>query len=509
MEAACDRLVDAFKKNQKITIYADFDLDGTSGLALLYDGLSQLGFRNLNYTQPKRLADGYGLHPHMIEELASNGTDVVVTIDVGITALEAAQTAKQCGIDLIITDHHLPYDELPAAYTIVNPNQKDCTSGLGYLCGAGVGFYLLMALKKVMAEKNLLSGQIDLKNVLDYYVIGTLTDLVPLVGDNRVLVKHGLIKISNTRRPALRKLIDTLNLNDRIMSSQEVAINLAPKLNALSRMESDVLPRDVLLERDQSKASEIVKNVLRVQEERKRSQQGAYLKALELKETMSQVGYVWVWSHEFHKGVIGLVATKLCELLNVPAFVGSINEKGEVSGSARCPDGLEFDLTQVLDFSKTSLLKYGGHAQAAGFSLDATKALEFDELLNVYFSKNLRPQARRDVVYDSVATFDQLTPQFMKWYENLEPFGKDFPPFVFRFNDVSIVNIKKMNGGHLRFGLQQDGVDQIFNAVVFSPSDSYKNLVQGAVIDILAEARWNYFRGQRSLQLNLRDISVK
>lgn len=507
MDVACERLLKAFINHEKVTIYADFDLDGTSGLALLYDGLTQLGFENLTYFQPKRLSEGYGLHSHIVEELAKTGTQVVITVDVGITALAAAKKAKECGIDLIITDHHLPYDELPDAYTVVNPNQKACDSGLGYLCGAGVGFYLLMAIKKTLAQKGLGNQNFNLKDVLEFFVIGTLTDLVPLVGDNRVLVKHGLIRLSNTQRPALKSLIYSLSLNDRLLTSQEVAISLAPKLNALSRMEAEILPREVLLETNPEKAHDIVQNVLKTQEDRKQHQRSAYLKALELQETMAQKGYVWVWSHEFHKGVIGLVATALSDLLRVPAFVGSINEKGEISGSSRCPDGTEYDLTKVLDSCKAALTKHGGHAQAAGFGLAAESALLFDELLKKHFEDNNKPSSAKIIVYDSVATFTDLTPKFMKWCEGLEPYGKDFPNLIFKFEDVKVVSIKNMNGGHLRFSLEQEG--KTFFAVVFSPSDVYKKINNGNLIDIVAEVRWNYFRGSRTLQLNLKDVFVK
>lgn len=505
MDKACERLLKAFINKEKVTIYADFDLDGTSGLALLYDGLTQLGFKNLTYFQPKRLSEGYGLHDHIVEELAQTGTSVVVTVDVGITALTAAKKAKECGIDLIITDHHLPYEELPDAYTIVNPNQKECKSGLGYLCGAGVGFYLLMALKKTLSEKGLGNSDFSLKDVLDFFVIGTLTDLVPLVKDNRVLVKHGLIKLSNTKRPALKSLIESLSLNDRLLTSQEVAISLAPKLNALSRMEAEILPRDVLLETNTARASDIVKDVLKTQEERKKYQKSAYLKALELQEAMDQKGYVWVWSHEFHKGVIGLVATALADLLRVPAFVGSINEKGEISGSSRLPDGADYDLTKILDSCKSSLAKHGGHAQAAGFGLSAENALRFDELLSEYFENNRKEVSKKSIVYDSVAKFSDLTPQFMKWCEGLEPYGKDFPALSFKFEGVKVVSIRNMNGGHLRFSLEQEG--KVFVAVVFSPSEIYKNIKEKDVIAIIAEPRWNYFRGDKTLQLNLKDIS--
>lgn len=504
MDVAAQRLVEAHSKDELIAVYADFDLDGTSGLALLYEGLKALGYKNIMTYQPKRLSEGYGLHTHAIEELASSGVRVIVTVDVGITAVSQANRAKELGVDLIITDHHQPGEKLPEAYAVVNPNQKACTSGLGYLCGAGVAFYFLLAVRKLLADKNIKTN-FNPKDVLDFFVIGTLTDLVPLVEDNRVLIKHGLSRLSQTQRPALRCLLNALGFEERSLTSQDVAIQVAPKLNALSRMETEYLPRHVLLETEVQNAQKIVSHVLETQELRKSFQKNAVVKALSMAEEMSQDGYCWVWSHEFHKGVIGLVATQLCEKLRVPSFVGSLNEEGIIVGSARIPDGSERSLVGILDFCTESLLQHGGHHAAAGFKLDGEKALEFDAYLSEYFETFPQDATQKILTYDAVAKLNELTPQLMNWLYALEPYGKDFPQFLFRIDQVKILRKKELNGGHLKWTFEDEsGVS--LEGLMFSPKESVKNKEVDAVVSVLVEPQWNHFNGVKRLQLMVKDI---
>ena len=201
MDKAVARLCEAFEKNEKICVYADFDLDGTSGLALLVRGFEMLGFKNVEGYQPLRLQEGYGVHAHAIEKLQASGVDLVVTVDVGITAFEALERAAELGLDVIVTDHHQPKDQMPKALAVVNPNKGFCDSGLGYLSGVGVGFYLFLALKMEFQKRGWLIGEVDSKELLDCFVIGTLTDMVPLIHENRALVKHGLKAQEVTKRP--------------------------------------------------------------------------------------------------------------------------------------------------------------------------------------------------------------------------------------------------------------------------------------------------------------------
>ncbi len=502
LKKSVDRIIDAFSKNEKIAIYADFDLDGTSGLALLVDGFKRLGFGEVLYYQPKRLSDGYGLHASAVEELAQKDVKVIVSVDVGITAFEAALRAKECKVDLIITDHHLPAESLPEAFAIVNPNRKDCTSGLGYLCGAGVAFFLLLGLKTEMSRLGLLKTDFNLKEVLDYFIIGTLTDMVPLTNENRVLVKHGLLKISHTQRPGLKILMEELGMWNRPLTSQDIAIGFAPKLNALSRIESTLLPRDVLLVENENDARVMVKEVLKTQELRKKYQSFALEKAMELKEMMDQKGYVWLWSQHFHKGVIGLVATQFVQRFGVPCFIGSINDQGKVSGSARAPDDSPYDLTKILNFSADVLEKHGGHAHAAGFQLDLACAASFDTKLNEFFEANPVVQGQPVLPYDAVGEIGEITGTFMKWFDAMEPFGKDFPTVNILFKNVYVYKKKELSGGHLKYTFKQDQVT--ISGLIFSPKE---NIVQEFdIVDVVAQPQWNYFNGNKEIQLLIRDI---
>ncbi|MCX7978628.1 MAG: DHH family phosphoesterase, partial [Bdellovibrionaceae bacterium] len=215
MKVAVDRLVQAYRNNERICLYTDFDLDGSGGLALLKLGMEGLGYKNLISYQPRRLTEGYGFHAHAVDIVASQGASLIVTVDVGITAISAVRKARELGLDVIITDHHLPGEELPQALAVINPNQPGDNSGLGYLSGAGVAFYLLRALKRALQNAGLARQDFDLREVLEFFTISTLTDMVPLIGDNRALVRAGLKCLEGTRKPGLRALLETLNLSGR------------------------------------------------------------------------------------------------------------------------------------------------------------------------------------------------------------------------------------------------------------------------------------------------------
>lgn len=504
MEKAAERLVQAYENEETLAIYADFDLDGSSGLALFYKGLQGLGYKKLLLYQPKRLTEGYGLHSHAVEELSKLGAQVLVSIDVGITAVEAAQKALDLGIDLIITDHHQAGEILPQAYALVNPNLPQCSSGLGYLCGAGVAFYLLLAVRSLLAKKQV-STDFNPKDVLDFFGIGTLTDLVPLVKDNRVLIKHGLEKLSKTQRPALRLLIDRLGFQNRNLTSQDVAIQIAPKLNALSRMENKYLPRHVFLEEDLEKSQEVIEQVLEMQEKRKSLQKESCELGLEMAQDLKQEGYCWISSKTFHKGVIGLVATDLCGKLRVPCFVGAETEEGIIAGSARAPEDIDASLVEILSFCQDPLDQYGGHPKAAGFSLPSSQASDFDKKLQEFFKKNPLKKTLPKIIYDTEILLSDLTPSFMKALFSLEPYGKDFPPFQFLLKSVVIRNKRVLKEKHIKWVLQDDS-QKTMEALMFFANPHAMSLEKGQNVQAIVEPRWNYFNGSRTIQLNVSSI---
>lgn len=512
MEAATSRILSALRNSEKICIYADFDLDGTSGLALMLRGLSAMGFQNLVSYQPKRLSEGYGFHDYAVEELAQSGVSLIITVDVGITALKAFQKAREVGVDVILTDHHLPSDTLPDAYVILNPNKGTCHSGLGYLCGAGVAFYLLRALKRRIAEdSSLVQNSFDLKDVLDFFTIATLTDMVPLVDDNRVLVKHGLAKLAETTRPGLRALLEALDFAGRPLTSQDVAIRFAPKLNALSRLEAGVLPIDIFLEESPAKAKELVQFVLSQNTQRVKLQGSAEAKALEILSDWKTPEFVFVAHEEFHRGVVGLIATKLSQNFNCPAFVGSIGKDGVVVGSARLPNGLEECLVEALTSAEKVLARFGGHSAAAGFEFHLENKDQLIECLKGFFQSRKENKKPFEIQYDVEASLTDVNPITMKWHDFVGPYGVGFPVPVVLFKGLQIIQSKELKGGHIRLKVVSDQNDSAsFDALLFSPSERQKNVLDNLQwrYDLLGELQWNYFAGSQSIQILVKDIKA-
>ncbi len=508
MSRAVERLVQAYKNDEKICIYADFDLDGTSGLAILKQGFEKIGFKHVSYYQPKRLSEGYGFHANAVEELKNSGVSLIVTVDVGITSFKAFEKANELGVDAILTDHHLPAEELPKAFTIVNPNQKDCKSGLGYLCGAGVAFYLLRAVKRAFFDdSDLPKNEWDLKEVLEFFCIGTLTDMVPLIGDNRVLVKYGLKALATTQKPGLKSLLEALKLDGRELTSQDVAIRFAPKLNALSRMESDILPAHIYLETDYKKSEKMVYRILENNETRQSLQSDAEVKAFKMLENWTEPDFVFVSSPLFHRGIIGLIATKLAQHYNRPAFVGSENSEAMIVGSSRTPPGSEISLVAALKGAEASLNRYGGHAAAAGFELPAKNQLKFVSELSHYFQTMKAQNQSVEIDFDTEAELSEVNTSVMKWYDFIGPFGVGFNIPLIKFNQVSLESIKELRGGHFKLNFSDSARHHKVDGLMFSPSDNLKSILSlGGKYQMLSELQWNYFNGRKSIQLLVRDL---
>lgn len=511
MEKAVDRVVQALRQKQKICIYADFDLDGTSGLALLLTGMQALGFQDVVYFQPKRLKDGYGFHAEAVRELKKQNVELIITVDVGITAHHAVETANELGIDVIITDHHLPLEKIPPALVVVNPNQPLDQSGLGYLCGAGVAFYLLRALKrKIFESSDLPHLDFDLKNVLDFFTIGTLTDMVPLVDDNRVLVKHGLHSLAETQKPGLRALLNALELSGRPLNSQDVAIRFAPKLNALSRMESGLLPIDIFLTTDKNQAEKWVGDILRNNHTRVQLQNEAELEAIEKLKTWTNSDFVIVASENFHRGVVGLIATKLAQNFNRPAFVGSIDEDQMIVGSCRVPPGSEECLVTALGSAEKILTRFGGHSAAAGFELPLNEFEKLVEKLTIHFEEMKKSPKAPEYYYDSNAVVADLSHHLMKWYEFVGPFGAGFQIPVLKLSSLNLKNKKELKGGHYRLTMLDQDQLKTIECLLFSPSERQMKILNSGAdfFDLIGELQWNYFAGKKSIQLLVKDLKV-
>jgi single-stranded-DNA-specific exonuclease len=521
MAVAVQRLLAARQKQEQILIYGDYDLDGSPGVALLHDGLTRLGFRHLQVFQPERLKDGYGLHAHLMSEFQSRGVQLIVTVDVGITDFAAVDEARRLGLDVIITDHHLPKETLPNAHAIVNPNKGFCTSRLQHLCGAGVAFYLLLALKLELSAQKLIDENANFKELLDLFALATITDMVPLVAENRVLVKHGLKLLSSTPRPGLKNLFIELGLYGKDLTSQDISFRVAPKLNALTRLDQGLRALDVLMA-DAEAAPKRVQEMLLINERRRQLQSvAAQLARRELAQMKLSKNFIWIYSKEFHPGVISLLASDLMAEYNCPVYVGAEHVEGKLVCSARAPG--ESDNLQLSLGHATSLLnRFGGHKQAAGFEIELTHAEKFRERLNEYYEQFLNANRNSNANETQVSAISEslsallentadadirlsdINATLMNWLDKLGPFGMGFEVPLFSLRDVKISSVKKLKGEYLKYNLIDDE-GRTFEALWFNSPVLFE---AGSRVRVSLELQWNDFNGRRSIQGLIRKMTI-
>lgn len=505
MSKAVERFYHAYINEETVGLYGDFDLDGTSGLVILKEGLSQLGFKGLHISQPHRINDGYGVHSSLLAKLKNMGCSLVLTVDVGITAHEPAKYAKEIGIDLVITDHHQQVGEIPEAIAVVNPNRNDCTSDLKYLCGAGVAFYFIRALaRKLTHSGHISSDQVDLKKLLDVFCIATLTDMVPLIKDNRTLLKHGLQHFKNTERLGLCALMKKLNIQTQDISTQDIAIRLAPKLNALSRMSSEITPYMILSETNPQIAQSLVLESLKANDLRIEMQNDAFFEVEQI-ESINDKNFIFVVSDKFHQGVIGLIATKLCEKYQKPVLIATLKESGICVGSARGVDG--FNLVDLLKSAEGHLIRFGGHEQAAGFEFEISKQNEITALFQKYFDElskkdnNTAYQVQKTYwEYDLDLTLNEVDDDLVEWLEKIGPYGVDHPTPLFKFKNIRPESFQVLKEKHFKWKLNSK-----IEAMLFSTNKNKEDFGLNN-IDFVCEVQKNYFAGKRTIQLLIKDV---
>tara|TARA_B110001454_G_scaffold219203_1_gene252097 strand:+ start:9472 stop:11271 length:1800 start_codon:yes stop_codon:yes gene_type:complete len=532
LEKAAERLWNAWINQENVLIYGDYDLDGTSGIILLYDSFKALGFSNLHYFQPSKANDGYGLHVSILEKLkAEKNIDVVVTVDVGITGNAACEKAKELGIDVIITDHHLAQDELPNAYCIVNPNQPGDTSGLGYLCGCGVGFYLVRGLCKKWIEKGT-AVKFDLKSVLPYFAIATVTDMVPLVKDNRTLLKFAFDAFKNVTNFGLKALLTELNLNDKKLDSSDIGLQLAPKINAITRMSSELKPIDLLFRKSAADAKAFAKDILKLNIERKALQESGLQEAKQAYEEYLKTNSVDTVDHyrvffyasaNIHHGVTGLIASKMVEQYGGSFFIGAQTADSDiVVGSSRKPDSISYSLVDMMAVSKETWIRFGGHASAAGF--EYLKSNEEIILQGANgFLKNLKDsravQTRDETTAFAVDSVNiepidldwfDLNTHFFTWVQFLEPFGVQFPEPVFRLKDVAVLSIKVMKEKHFKLNVVNPQNREALNFVLFNSNEEQRQMLTALnqKFDICFKIKKDTFNYNQRFQFIIESISI-
>ena len=504
MDIAVNRISKNIQNQKPILIFGDYDVDGTTGASLLYLGLKDLN-AIVEYYIPHREKEGYGLSSGGIDYAQSVGADLLITCDCGINAFEPVDYANEHGVDIIITDHHIPDKKLPNAYAVLNPKQKGCEYPFKGLCGCGVAFKLISAL----SEKSGIGQNVGL-NYLDLVALATSADMVPILDENRVLVHGGLDQLEESKSPGIHQLLVQTGLVGESLNVGKLVFGLAPKINAAGRMGDANRTVELLTTSDKTRAKELASILVRENKRRQLIQEDIVNDAIRL--VHSQVDLennkvVIIGSKGWHPGVVGIVASRIKDEFSRPAIVIAFDKKGIGKGSARSIPHL--DLYEALSYAAKFLEGYGGHPMAAGLTVREDKFENFKSL----FLRNANKILTNDdlipaISIDGEMALTDINSRFMRFLEKLGPFGPGNmrPKFVSRNLSISGQPRLMGNGEHIRFIVSQNGRN--YPAVGFKLSSHYEDLIRGVPVDIAYVVEVNQWQGQSNIQLNVRDIQL-
>src|SRR3954469_9589380 len=505
MGVAVDRLLAAIARKERIAIHGDYDVDGVTSTVILRRALELLGGDVVHFI-PERIKDGYGLQPAAVERLHADGVALIVSVDCGIRGVEAARRARELGVDLIVTDHHEPDTELPPAFAVINPKRRDCTYPDKHLAGVGVALKLVQALCRKAQRESWLPGFIKVA------AIGTLADVVPLVGENRVIAKLGLDLLSRgPHKVGLRALLDVSGLAGKTIDSYHIGFMLAPRVNAAGRMSTPDIAARLLLAVDETMAEEVRQLAQQLDGENVRRQEeeaGILAAAKKIVTTDPDIGarsVLVVAGDGWHRGVIGIVASKLVDAFHRPAIVLSI-EDGVAHGSCRSIPG--FDMLGALERCAHLLIRFGGHRQAAGLTLEAARLRELRTAVNDVADETLGPDDLMPRLrIDGDLAFRGITGGVAAGVAALAPFGAGNPRPVFAARGVEIVDgPRKLKERHLKMALKQDG--RIFRAVAWRAAERQDALGDQRTIDVAFSLEQNQYNGEVSVELNIADFRL-
>ena len=505
MDLAVARLEKAVASQEKILVYGDYDVDGTTAVALVYSFIRRLT-SSVDFYIPDRYDEGYGVAKKGIDWASDNGFTLIITLDCGIKAIDKVKYAEDKGIDLIICDHHLPEEEIPAAAAVLDPKREDCTYPFDDLSGCGVGFKLVQA----YSQKNGLPFE-SLLPLLDLLVVSIASDLVTVVGENRVLAHFGLKRLNEEPRIGLKAMINLANLEQGHVTIDDIVFKIGPRINAAGRMESGRLAVELLTAETEEAAVTIGSQINDNNNERKSIDREITKAALDMVQDgtcCSSENAVIVYGPDWNKGVVGIVASRLVEAYYKPAFVLT-KSNGFVTGSARSVRG--FDLYEAISSCADLLENYGGHIYAAGLTLREENLPEFVRRIDKYVGEHISDEMATPIVdVDSEINFSQITPKFFRILKQFQPFGPGNSAPVFLTKNVyDDGNGRKVGPGgqHLKLELIQESqpYHQI-SAIAFNMASLFEHIRNGNPIDICYSVVENYYRGNSTIQLRIKDM---
>ena len=504
MDVAVERILRAIAGRERIAIHGDYDVDGVTSTVILRRALELLG-ANVFHFIPERLRDGYGLQPAAVDRLHADGARLIISVDCGIRSAEAAQQARALGVDLIITDHHEPDTALPPAAAVINPKRHDCRYPDKNLAGVGVALKLVQALCAKSGKSSWLPAFVKVA------AIGTLADVVPLVGENRILAKLGLAMLSKgPHKVGLRALLDGCGLTGKDIDGYHIGFVLAPRVNAAGRMSTPDIAARLLLASDESMAAEArgLAEQLNAENLRRQQEEADIVTAARAAvETDLEIGsrtVIVVAGEGWHRGVIGIVASKLVDHFHRPAIVLSID--GDVAHGS-CRSIPSFNMLAALESCGDAMIKFGGHKQAAGLTIEAARIRELRRRVNDHADDRLGPDDLRPRLWiDGALPLKQINEQVASELTALAPFGAGNPNPVFRASRVEVVDGPRLvKERHLKMAFRQDG--RVMRGIAWRARDRESFVSEHrAAIDLAFSVEQDTWNGDRYLQLSVADF---
>lgn len=505
MDVAVERLHRAVVSGESILVYGDYDVDGTTAVALLYSFVRRFTDK-VDFYIPDRYDEGYGVSFKGIDYAVESGAGLIVTLDCGIKAIDKVEYAASKGIDMIICDHHLPEDSLPAAVAVLDPKREDCHYPFDDLSGCGVGFKLVQAYSArygVPFE--------TLVPLLDLLVVSIASDLVTMVGENRILAHFGLRQLNENPCTGLQAMINLSSLEPGHVSIDDIVFKIGPRINAAGRMETGRLAVELLTSRSLSEAMQIGEKINESNNERKNIDREITQEALDMVQTgncLCNGSAMIVYNPEWNKGVVGIVASRLVEAYYKPTVVLT-KSNGFVSGSARSISG--FDLYGAIESCADLLENFGGHVYAAGLTLREENLPEFARRMDEYISAKIETEMMTPVIeVDSKLNFARITPKFFRILKQFQPFGPGNHNPVFLTENVYDAGTgRKVGAGgvHMKLDLiQEDQPYHQISSIAFNMAEHYDHIKEGNPFDICYSIVENYYRGNSSIQLRIKDL---
>lgn len=509
MDKAVARLNKAMGAKERIMVYGDYDVDGTTAVALVYKYLQNF-YSNIEYYIPTRYDEGYGISLRSIDYAASQGVKLIIILDCGIKAIQEIKYAKSLGIDFIICDHHVPDEELPEAAAILNPKMEGSTYPCPHLSGCGVGFKLMQA----FAKSNGI-GDAELDAMLDLVAVSIAADIVPMVDENRIMAYHGLRRLNNNPNMGLRAIIRICGLTGKEITISDVIFKIGPRINASGRMQSGREAVELLVARDASDAYEKAKAIDQYNKDRKELDKRITEEANAILEAHGELlddkKSIVIYNKDWHKGIIGIVASRLTELYYKPSVVLTL-ANGLATGSSRSVQG--FDIYKAVDSARDILENFGGHAYAVGLSLKEENIPEFTRRFEEYVKANITTRQLTPLLeIDAFLTFSQITPEFVNTLRHFNPFGPGNNKPVFCARSVMDFGTSKLVGKnleHIKLELVDDTSGKVFNGIAFNMSQYFEHIHARKPFDICFTIEDNKHRSSTpDIQLLIKEIHIK